>query len=316
MALALELDGARGFSINGVPDGKYSILAIAGLGAKETTLAPPRPVLVNGTDLNGLNLTLIPIPRVSGTATVETVAPDPKSQCKPGKGLKSCLITASLSEIEDDVWSSLDGSGISLEREAVPDDNGGFQLQLLGGPGRYHLDFVLPDDELYLKSITIPPDVPNRAPFDASAGFPVAVGQKNNTLAVTLGEGAAGLSGRVVQPAGGDLPARVGLALIPAEPGSEDDVLRYAQVTVHPDGTFQLRNLPPGRYYVLARSITDEELKLPNSQRPWWNREFRKNLYADAQKAGKTIEFRPCQRTADYSLQYVPPSAAPKAASK
>jgi hypothetical protein len=313
MGIAIEINGARSFAINGVPDGKYNIAAVAGFGSKDMTLAPPRSIEVNGSDLGGVNLVLSPIPRVSGVAAVDTLAPDPKAQCKRGKGLRYCLISSTSSNADNDVFLGLETDGLSFDREALPDENGKFQIQLIGGPGRYHLDITLPDDELYVKSITIPPDSPGRAALDASAGFPVAVGQISNNLAVTLGEGAAGLSGRVVPSApAAEIPARTAVALIPAEPGSEDDVLRYTQASVRADATFHIRNLPPGRYYVLARRITDQELSLQSLERPWWNREFRTKLHEEGEKTGTAIEFRPCQRTGDYTVRYAPPAPTAK----
>lgn len=315
IALAFEMDGTRAFTVNGVPDGKYNIAAIGGIGAKEISLAPPRPIAING-DMSGVNLTLTPISHISGTATVDVLAPDPKLQCRPGKGLAYCLMRGTSNASEDEVFASLEGGGISFEREAVPDEKGKFQLQLLGGPGRYHLDVILPDEELYIKSITIPPDVPGRVPLDASAGFAVAAGQSNN-LSVVLGEGAAGLTGILVRSGPDpDNSGQLGVAVVPAEPGSEDDVLRYAQTTVRADGAFQLHNLSPGKYYLIARRIPDSELGTQDLQRPWWNREFRKKLYAEAEKNGKSIEFRPCQRVVDFVIQYTAPAPSSKKANE
>ena len=318
LTVALELKGAKNFVFTGVPDGKYNILAVAGFGSKDMTLAPPRPINVNGSDSIGMKLTLIPVPQVMGSVAVEPPSPvdDPKAQCKSSKGLKACLISANLKGSNSAIALGLLASGLSFDQDAVPDDSGKFQILLLGGPGRYHLDITLADQELYVKSVTMPPDSPGRAPLDGAAGFLAVAGQKLNNLAVTLGEGAAGLSGRVApKSASVELPARVSVTLVPAEPGSEGNVLRYAQTLMRADSTFQFRNIAPGQYYVVARGVSDDEMIKQFAEPLWSSAELRNKLHDQARKSGALVEFRQCQQTAGYAVQYAPP-VAPKADTK
>ncbi|HEY6332236.1 MAG TPA: hypothetical protein VI756_23105, partial [Blastocatellia bacterium] len=318
-SIAIDLNGVRNFQIDGVPDGKYNIAAVAGMGTKDITLAPPRPLTINGSDVGSVGLVLSAIPQATGSSVIDKAAfvDAPKKQCSPARGLQYCVMSAHLRGINNQVFEGLESMGLSLAREAVPDENGNFQVQLLGGPGRYHLEISLPDDQLYIKSVLIPPDSPGRAAIDASAGFPVAAGQSNINLSITLGEGAAGLSGRVTQASASvQMPARTGVVLVPAEPGSEGDVTRYLQATVRSDSTFQIRNIPPGQYFVFARAISNQELVEQLSEPIWANADSRKKLHDEAEKSGSIVELHQCQSTADFLVRYPSSIAQPKSESK
>jgi hypothetical protein len=307
ISIAIDLNGVRNFQIDGVPDGKYNVTALAGFGAKDITLAPPRTVSVNGSDVSSVGLALSSIPQVTGVSIIDKAAPvdDSKKRCSPSKGLQYCVLSSHLRGINNGVFEGLESMGLALTRETVPDENGKFQVQLLGGPGRYHLEIRLPDDELYIKSVVIPPDSPGRAAIDASAGFPLVAGQSNINLSITLGEGAAGLSGRITTASPAvQMPARTGVVLIPAEPGSDGDVIRYLQATVRSDSTFQIRNIPPGQYFVFAREISNEELVEQLSDPIWANSDSRKKLHDEAERSGNIVELHQCQRTVDYSVRY------------
>jgi hypothetical protein len=101
--------------------------------------------------------------------------------------------------------------------------------------------------------------------------------------------------------------------MVPAEPGAEGEILRYAQATVRPDGTFAVRNIAPGQYQVLARSIPDDEWASQNSRPAWWDIQTRKKLVSEAQRAGTPVELQPCQRMNDYVVRYTPPANPPTA---
>jgi hypothetical protein len=313
-AISLAINGARNFAMSGVPDGEYNIIAIAGIGAKELALAPPRLLTVNGGDLSGVNLTLGPIPQVAGRVVLDPLPPtvDLKKQCKSPRPVQACLVTAHSNAAEDKLLPELQFSGLSFNIEAPPDPAGNFRVQLVGGPGRYHLQPRLPDEEWFVKSIVFPPEVAGRAPLDASDGFSAAAGQKISDVLITLGEGAGGVAGNVSLTAGqAELPKRLGVLLVPAELGAEGEVLRYAQATVRPDGTFAVPNVTPGQYHVMARSIPDEEWASQNSRPAWWDIQTRKKLVREAERVGALVEIKPCQRMNDYVVRYTPPANPP-----
>ena len=88
----------------------------------------------------------------------------------------------------------------------------------------------------------------------------MTAGQRLTGVVVAAKEGAAAIRGKVVPATeGGSLPGNLRVHLVPAERESTDDPLRFAEALVNNDGTFSLTNLAPGRYYILARAIADDE---------------------------------------------------------
>ena len=55
------------------------------------------------------------------------------------------------------------------------------------------------------------------------------------------------------------LPAKLVVHLVPAEPASADDVLRYAEVVAGRHGAFEFKNIAPGKYRLTARVAPDDE---------------------------------------------------------
>jgi hypothetical protein len=94
--------------------------------------------------------------------------------------------------------------------------------------------------------------------------------------------------------------------LIPAEKEAADDVLRYAQVNAGGDGGFQFKNIAPGRYYLLAKPITDGSAGNASARLQAWDNVERAALRKEAEAAGNVIELQNCQRVTDYklSIQY------------
>lgn len=70
-----------------------------------------------------------------------------------------------------------------------------------------------------------------------------------------------------------------------------------------------LNNLPPGRYYIHARAVSDEQLVERNPQPIVWDAAARTKLRNEAQAANVGIEFQRCQRVADYVVKYAPAAA-------
>jgi hypothetical protein len=109
-------------------------------------------------------------------------------------------------------------------------------------------------------------------------------------VTATLTKGAARLQGTVTTPQ----PTRV--HLVPVEKEAADDLLRYAEVAADSTGAFTLRHLAPGKYWLLARPLTD-------ATRPAaWDNAERAKLRRDAEAANQVIQLQPCQRVADYKL--------------
>src|SRR5262249_17577355 len=118
-------------------------------------------------------------------------------------------------------------------------------------------------------------------------------------------EGAAGLRGKVApEKEGARLSAKVVVHLVPAETASADDVLRYAEAAVDRDGAFEFKNIPPGKYRMLARAAPDDE---PGDRPPAqvaWDANERTKLKKEAEALKIEVELKPCRRVADQVVKY------------
>jgi hypothetical protein len=122
---------------------------------------------------------------------------------------------------------------------------------------------------------------------------------------MTVAEGAAYIRGKVIPASeGASLPARLRVYLVPAEPASADDALRYAEADVFDNREFLMRHLAPGRYWLLARQAPDEEVSERLSPRIAWDATSRAKLLREAREAKVEIELKPCQRVRDQLLRY------------
>src|SRR5207302_671295 len=103
------------------------------------------------------------------------------------------------------------------------------------------------------------------------------------------------LNGQIIANAGVPLPARLRVYLVPAEREHADDVLRFAEAPVL-EGKFALGNLAPGRYWLMARPITEDEIKTAMMRPRAWDSEARAKLRREAEATQVTIDLQPCQR--------------------
>jgi hypothetical protein len=172
--------------------------------------------------------------------------------------------------------------------------------------GRYRLESALPGADWYVKEARRA-GAPVTAGDIARNGVTLKSGERLSGALITLGEGAAGLKGKVVAAGGARLPARIRAQLAPAEPeapNAKDEALRFVEARVESDGGFSFSNLAPGKYWLLARPIPDSE---PNDKpiRPAaWDAAERAKLRREAEAANVPIELKPCQRVSDYVLHY------------
>jgi hypothetical protein len=208
-----------------------------------------------------------------------------------------------------------------FQPDATPDEKGEFKIFSLNA-GRYRLEPRLPNDDLYTRSITASGQAASVAGSKqwtdaASAGISISSGQRVTGLTVTLAEGAAAIRGKVVSASESvNLPSRVRVHLVPAEPDSADDILRYAEAAADGDGAFSISNLAPGRYFVLARAVSDEEFAERTPSPLWWDAAGRAKLRREAVAANVILDLKQCQHLAEYVLKYKPPSSVKPRSSK
>jgi hypothetical protein len=299
------------FALDGISDGEYTLMAVRGLGNTGEVLRAMRKITVRGGDLTGVELKLEPLGSLSGSVVLE---PPPKADCTVQRNstVEEIVITSRLAAKEKDEESAI----LSFFRRmpAAPNDKGEFKLLNLRSGG-YVLDVQLPGDDWYVRSIALPGATAAAA---SAAGKPVAQskstqpgaftlksGERISGLTITIGQGAASLRGRINSSTTGINPL-VGLRvhLFPFEPERAADVLRYMEESVERDGGFTLSGIAPGRYWLLARVDANNESDGTERRPVALETEARAALRREAESAGVKIELHPCQRLADYVLNY------------
>jgi hypothetical protein len=271
------------FEVRGVPNGEYDLIAERKRGTEEGAASAPRRVIVAGADVTGLELKLTPLSSLAGRVVLEERKANerpPTCEVKRNAVIEETVITARL---DDDARRV-------LPQTAVPAAAGDFTLSNLD-PGRYRLSFELPSEDWYWRALTMPADAATKKPLDlARTGITLRAGERISLVTARMAKGAARLQGTVTTPQ----PTRV--HLVPVEKEAADDLLRYAEVAADSTGAFTLRHLAPGKYWLLARPLTD-------ATRPAaWDNAERAKLRRDAEAANQVIQLQPCQRVADYKL--------------
>jgi hypothetical protein len=306
----------KGFVFEGVLDGEYFVTAMGGSGGGMLAgaqglsifVSQPRRVTVSGGDVTGVELVIEPLASIAGRAVMEPLQDAAqKMGCKIDRTarLEEVVISApgeNKPRPEDQALPFLNSF-----KNTTPTEKGEFTLGFLR-PGVHRLDLQLPSEILYIKSATLPPTSSNTKPIDAAKnGFAVKSGDKMKGLVVTLSEGAAGLRGKVVAGEENKPPAqKMRVHLVPAEPEAVDEVLRYFEADVASDASFSLTNLAPGKYWLVAREMSEQE-QLEADRKPLaWNSAGRMGLRFEGDASKRVIDLSQCQRVADLVLKYTP----------
>lgn len=292
--------GERAFGFYGVPDGDYYLTArrVSYLG-DDGAASKRVPVKVRGHDVTRIGIDLLPLGSISGRITVDVGNRTAKCETRQPPAIEESLITI-ITEDEP----GADPSSRFASTLNAPDNNGDFVFQWLPG-GRYRLDSrrVL-DEAWYIRAFTAPS--PSNTPVDASRnGLALRAGQRITGVRIVLGEGAASIRGRVVpEREGAPLPDRVRVHLVPAEPDATNDLLRYVEVDVQADGTFRITNLAPGRYWMIAKPLSEERASDRIPRPLAWNATTRGGLRREAETSNAVIDLKPCQRVAEHILKF------------
>jgi hypothetical protein len=296
-------DGTNGFSIHGVPEGEYEIVARrGGFNNEESFVSTPRRIVVKGADVGGIELKLLPLGSITGKFALQT-SPSACESDRKGSFEEALLILR--------YESKPAGAAKARNRYLINGltEKGEFAVYNLEA---HHYFFAprLPNENWYVKAISGPASTPAGArgapaPADmARNGIALKAGEKISGVTVTITEGAAGVSGKVAPakaPAGDGsrLPARLRVHLVPAEATAANDVLRHAEAFARSDGSFSLNNIAPGKYWLLARAIPDDE---PSDAQPLpvaLDAIERAKLRKEAEALKIEVELKPCQRITD-----------------
>jgi hypothetical protein len=303
----------RAFSIEGVADGDYELMAQGGGRDGVTVSSAPQRISVRGGDVTGVRVTLVPLGSAAGTLRIEPAAEADRARetCKAvtrsAQLPQETLVTATPQRargIAPRIYSRLD-----VPRDTTPDEAGDFSFRALE-PARYRLSVRLFDESLYVRALQVPGATPNAAAGSNAAAaaardvFELKSGQRLTGLGVRLAEGAASFGGRVVVAEGAtpQTPTPTLVHLVPQERERAEDLLRFYEAPVTSDGAFSFKNLAPGRYLLLARAEADAP---DATHRPAaWDADSRTRLRREAEAAAATVELQPCQRTSDFILKF------------
>jgi hypothetical protein len=291
---------SRGFMISGVADGEYQMTAQT-YSPEGSSISEPVHIKVSGADITGIDLTVTPLASINGSVVLEE-SKVTECQGKHRPVLGEIVVGAYHNEkntAKDHpqfVWG--------LGGPVTPEPQGTFRLSNLAA-GQYRFVTRPLAKYWYLKSITWPaaskPAQANQ-PLDAARNWTsVKMGDNLSGLTITFALGAASLQGRIENPSGKMLP-RTFVYLAPAEPEKREDILRYFAALAESDGTFAVSNVPPGRYWVLARAAAETDSNMFSKLRLPDESELRAKILHDGESAKTATEFKPCQNVTDYRV--------------
>ncbi len=304
------MSSSSGYEMRGVPDGEYEIGA-SRFDRTNGAASPWKRVLVRGADVPGVELVLSPLATLAGRVVFEPTAPNanPAEKCTPKRqaALEEVLLRLQRDEANDNLFANLGSS------ESAPDEKGAFTLPNVQ-TGRYRLLATPPNEAWYVKAIgtgaapAASAATTGRRPATASAAnsanlFSFKAGDKLSGVTVTLAEGAATLQGQVIS-SNVKTATRLRVHLVPADPAAAEDVLRYYEMPLRNDGTFNFKQLAPGKYWLLARPIPDDESYERPARPLAWEQTERLKLRRDAEVAKQEIELTACQRVNELKVKF------------
>lgn len=296
-----DMGSRRVFSISGIPEGEYDLVAQGFLERGEAVASLPRRLRVRGADVTGLQLELAPLASVAGRVTLEPSEDRACAKLDAASAMRQTLVTVRLND-----WGrERQQPPLMASTSAPPNEGGEFVARNLDG-GIYRIAVRAPADDWYVRAVTLPTRNANeqvkasegKAPFGT---FSLKRGERISGVNLVLAQGAASLRGRLSAPEGTQLPANLRAYIVPAERERADDILRYAEARVATGGAFNFNSLAPGRYWILFRSAPESEAT-GAPRMVAWDDEPRRSLRREAEAAGNGLELKPCQRLSDYRL--------------
>jgi hypothetical protein len=304
----------RGFAFEAVPDGEYDLIAHKNNPNDRTkddaAASPPRRVTVKDADVTGIELRLVKLASIAGRVVTEANSVQKTCEQKQPVSIEEILLITE-SEGKGSVANQVVMAKSLHSQPAnyvAPNEKGEFKLAQLEA-GRYRLLADLPGLNWYVRAITQPaPQTGGAAKGKADAARnPMALkaGEKLSGVEVAIAEGAASLSGRVISAKdGGNLPQRLRVHLLPAETTATDDVLRYREAMTGQNGQFEFKHLAPGKYFLLARSVSENEANSDTLRPAAFDTAQRIQLRREAEAAKNEITLEPCSRVKDQALRF------------
>lgn len=296
----------RTFLFKGVADGEYSLIAQSFSPEGDMAVSEPKQVTVQGADVTGIQLTTKILGSVSGRVLLEETK---MAECNSKDNPLSTETVILAPHKDDEAAKQIPRSIWSRGEPARADDKGNFLLRNLA-PGAYHFVPTLRARQWYVQSIAFGPPTNTTTnattkprQVDATRVWTnVKNGDRLSGLTITLAQGAASFRGEFVLAQGERAPEGLFLFLVPAEPGKATDPLRFFATRVDRNGYFELNNIAPGRYWVLAQVASEDprapspKVRLPNET------EMRLQIRRAAEAAKTQIELKPCQDVSNFKF--------------
>jgi len=288
----------REFLFTGIPDGDYYLTAQTNNQSAEWAASESQLLKIRGADVTGIELVTQSLGSVSGRVVLEeNKAPECTDKKRPV--FTETFVSAWHKEQEAGkdrarfIWS--------MGQPGRADANGSVKLRNLAA-GEYRFATQFSGKDWYLRSISFVPSGPATKPVDAMKMWTrIKPGDRLQGLTVTLAQGAASLSAKVVE--GETVSEKLVVYLAPAEREKADHVLRFYAAPVSADGEIELSNIAPGRYWILAQPPVDgaespmTKLRLPDAV------ETRLRVRRSAEAAKTEIELKPCQNVVDFRIK-------------
>jgi hypothetical protein len=296
---------ASGFMFAGVADGEYNVVAETFLPPNAWSFSQPaRRITVRGADITGIELAVKPLASMIGAVVLEDSKP---AECQGKRQPVMGEIVISAWHNEKTAPKDLPNNIWGVGGPVTPAKQGSFTLQNLVA-GQYRFVTRPLAKYWYLKSISWPsaakPAQINQPPDAARNWTTIKSGDTYSGLTITFTAGAASIEGRVEPPTGQTLSPRLFVYLTPAEPDKREDILRYFVSLAAGDGSFALSNVPPGRYWIIAKAATETDTNMLTKLRTPDETELRARILREAETDKTQTELKPCQTVTDYRLAF------------
>lgn len=305
---SMKSEDKRGFVFKGIADGEYSLIAQSSDAEDEYAISESKRVTVQGQDVTGIQLTTKLMGSVSGRVVLEETK---VAECNNKETPLSTETLVFARPRDEEAAKQIPQAIRSKSVPVRPDDKGDFRLRNLP-PGSYYFDPSLRARQWYVRAITFGPPTTTTTTnattkpkqVDATRVWTaVKMDDRLSGLTITLAQGAATLRGQYELAQGEKAPAGSSLYLVPAERENANDVLRFFATTIYDNGAFELNNIAPGRYWVLAQMGGEDsstKVRLPLET------ETRARIRRLAEAAKTEIEFKPCQDILNFRLPLKP----------
>jgi len=306
------MDGQEGeFILRGVPDGDYELVARSSLPGSNAQALAIRKMKVDA-DVTGLRIELRPLSSIKGVVQLQSDRVAPSPSCPSVKPLLQSEVVVAVGQERPAQQGVSQLSSAPTQTNSQVDENWQFALMNIS-EGVYRPVVGVTNPDWYLSSLRIaqPSTAANGRQRPGSSndlvvsGIPVGPSTNVTGLVVTIASGAAGINGKVVGPGSAPLPKTVMITLVPAESVAANDVMRYSQVVTREGGVFVVRNIAPGRYWLLATPLLEGDAGFAGGLRSSYrNSAVRAQLRLEAEKTQKVFDLQPCQKLDGVVIEY------------